>query len=51
MQEMRTFVCCFVQRFRVRFADAYDPAQFEDSMEDKFVTKLGTLPCMIERRD
>lgn len=51
MQEMRTFICCFVQRFHVRFADAYDPARFEESMEDKFVTKLGELPCMLERRD
>lgn len=51
MQEMRTFICCFVQRFHVRFADTYDPARFEESMEDKFDTKLGELPCILERRD
>ncbi|GJE99306.1 cytochrome P450 [Phanerochaete sordida] len=51
LQEMRMLVCHLVQRLRFRFADGYDPAQYERDMEDRFVVTVGRLPVVVERRD
>nr|BAL05147.1 cytochrome P450 [Phanerodontia chrysosporium] len=50
LQEMRMLVCHLVQRFNFRFADGYDPAQYERDWQDRFVVMIGQLPVMIERR-
>ena len=51
LQEMRTVLCHLIQRLIFRFADGYDPAQYERDHEDRFVTAVGRLPVVIEVRN
>ncbi|EKM49557.1 uncharacterized protein PHACADRAFT_131233 [Phanerochaete carnosa HHB-10118-sp] len=50
MQEMRALICHLMQQFNFRFADGYDPAQFERDIEDRFIVAVGRLPVIVERR-
>ena len=51
MQELRLFVCHFVQNLRVEIKDGWDPALWEASLEDKYVTKIGCLPAVVHKRE
>ncbi|GJE99305.1 cytochrome P450 [Phanerochaete sordida] len=51
LQEMRMVLCHLVRRLRFRFADGYDPAQYERDLEDRFVASVGRLPVVVEARD
>ena len=51
MQEMRTVICHLMQNFDVRVPEGRDLRRaWEDSIEDKFVLKLGELPAVLEKR-
>ena len=50
MQEMRVFVTCVVHELDLRFADGWDPADWEREMQDMQTMKVGRLPVMVERR-
>lgn len=50
MQEMRYFLCHFMQNLDVRFAEGWDPTEWERVMEDKFILMLGKLPVIVEKR-
>ena len=49
--EMRMVICLFMQKLEIRFADGWDPSLWHDSLEDLFVTGMGQLPVVIQRRD
>ena len=51
MQEMRLFLCHFMQNLNVRFSEGWNPMEYEDAMEDKLIVKLGKLPVIVERRN
>lgn len=51
MQEMRTVVCYTIQKLSMRFADGWDPSDWERDLCDSFVVKRGRLPVIVERRD
>lgn len=51
MQEMRIVICHFMQKLNIRFANGYNPAQYEDDMRDMFIMGIGKLPVVVERRD
>lgn len=51
MQEMRMLICHFMQKLDVRFADGWDTKEWERELQDKFITKIGRLPVVIQRRD
>ncbi|KAG6330511.1 hypothetical protein ID866_8578 [Astraeus odoratus] len=50
LQEMRTFVCCVMQRLEMRFADGYDVERWEKELKDYFVSVRGELPVVIVPR-
>ena len=51
MQEMRLVVCHFMQKLNVKFAEGYDPEQWEKGIQDHLAVSLGPLLVEIERRD
>ena len=51
MLEMRLVLCHMMQKLNLRFADDYDPLQWEKDRQDKFAQKLGKLPVIISVRD
>ncbi|KAL4062216.1 cytochrome P450 [Scleroderma citrinum] len=51
MQEMRTLVCCVMQRLEMRFADGYDTKRWERDLKDFFVSVRGELPVVVVPRD
>lgn len=51
MLEMRTLICHTMQKLDLRFQDGWDPQQWIDELEDRFVTKTGELPVIVRRRD
>ena len=48
--EMRMVVALLMQRFEIRFADGYDPLQWEIELKDYFVTSNGSLPVVLTPR-
>lgn len=48
--EMRMIVCLLLQRFHMRFADEFQPWEWEENLEDWFVMKKGRLPVVLTRR-
>ena len=48
--EMRLVVALVVHKFDLQFADGYDPARWEEELQDFFVTKLGDLPVKLTAR-
>ena len=51
LQEMRMVLVHLMHRFSFRFADNYDPEQYERNIEDRFVVSVGRLPVVVEERD
>jgi len=50
MIEMRMVIASLMQKFDVRFAEGYDPAEWEANLEDFFVMKKGPLPVVLTPR-
>lgn len=50
MQEMRTLVCCVMQKLELRFADGYDTTRWERDLKDFFVSVRGELPVVVVPR-
>lgn len=50
LAEMRVVLAMLMQKFDFRFADGYDPKNWEKDMVDLFVLKLGKLPVVITPR-
>lgn len=50
LQEMRILVCQVLQKLRFRFADGWDPMEWDGTFGDKFVAEVGMLPIVIELR-
>ena len=50
MQEMRTLVCCLMQRLELRFADGYDAGRWGRDLKDFFVSVRGELPVVVVPR-
>lgn len=48
--EMRMVVALLMQRFEMRFADGYDPRQWEEDIQDILVMKNGKLPIVLTPR-
>ncbi|PAV16379.1 high nitrogen upregulated cytochrome P450 monooxygenase 2 [Pyrrhoderma noxium] len=48
--EMRMVVALLMQRFEIRFADGYDPLQWETELKDYFVMSNGCLPVVMAPR-
>jgi cytochrome P450 len=49
--EMRMVICLCMQKLEMRFANGWDPSLWHASLEDLFVTGMGQLPVIIQRRD
>ena len=49
--EMRLLVCHIFQKLDLRFPDNWNPQQWEDELEDKFIQKVGRLPVIVSVRD
>ena len=49
--EMRMLICHFMQKLEVRLADGWDCRQWLEELDDAFVTRMGKLPVVIQRRD
>ena len=50
MLEMRLVVAMLMRKFDFRFADGYDPAQWDRELVDVFVLETGKLPVVISLR-
>ncbi|KAI0075130.1 high nitrogen upregulated cytochrome P450 monooxygenase 2 [Panus rudis PR-1116 ss-1] len=50
MQEMRTVLCALIQQLDFKFAEGYDPSQWDRDLEDMFVVRKGKLPVQVTRR-
>lgn len=50
LQELRVFAACFVHDLDLRFADGWDPADWEHEMRDMQTMKVGRLPVTVQRR-
>ena len=48
--EMRMVAALIMQRFEMRFADGYDPRDWEEAMKDYFVAESGKLPVVLTPR-
>lgn len=49
--EMRAVVCFIVQRFDLRVKDGFELDNWDDGIEDWFVTMLPSLPVVFNARD
>lgn len=49
--EMRMVVSVLMQRFEMRFADGYDPKEWEENLEDWFLLSTGPLLVVLTPRD
>jgi cytochrome P450 len=47
MNELRVVVASMVQRFDMKFADGYDPAQWTNELKDFFVLEKGPLSVVL----
>lgn len=50
MAEIRVVLALLMQKFDFRFAEWYDPRNWEKDMVDVFVLKLGKLPIIVTPR-
>lgn len=48
--EMRMVVTMLVHRFEFRLAENYPPSEWEESLEDYLVFKVGRMPVIATRR-
>ncbi|GJE86759.1 cytochrome P450 [Phanerochaete sordida] len=48
--EMKMVTCHILQRLEFRFADAWDPRQWSEDLEDVFVSRMGQLPVVVQAR-
>ena len=51
LQEMRIVVVHLMQKLRVRFADDFEPNEWDSQVEDINVMELGKLKVIVERRE
>ena len=51
MQEMRLLCYHLIQRLEFRFADGFDPHEYERNFADRFVVTLGRLPVVVKCRN
>jgi cytochrome P450 len=51
LQEMKTLVCCTLQKLDLRFADGYRAEQWLDDLKGYSLFLRGTLPVVITKRD
>lgn len=49
--EMRMLICHVMQKLEVRFAEGWDHRQWLEELDDAFVTRMGRLPVVLQRRD
>ena len=50
MLEMRTVLCAFLQRFRIKAENGWDPRTYEGNYRDYFTAQLPELPVVVEVR-
>ena len=50
MHEMRTVICQMMQKLELEFEEGWDPRNWEEQLEDRFVAKHGPLPVRVQRR-
>ena len=50
MTEMRMVVVSIMQKFDIRFADSYNPTEWEANLQDFYVMKKGPLPVVLTAR-
>jgi cytochrome P450 len=48
--EMKIVLTHMMQKLNIRLQDGYNPEDWLEQMEDKFVLKTGSLPIIVERR-
>ena len=48
--EMRMLLCATLRRFDLRFADGWDPKEWEDSLQGFFVMVKGKMPVVVSER-
>ena len=48
--EMRIVIATLLHRFEFRLADRYDPRDWDKSIEDYLVVKIGELPVILTAR-
>lgn len=48
--EMRMLICYVMQRLEMRFVDGWDQRQWLEELDDAFVTRMGKLPVVLQRR-
>ena len=51
MLELRSVLVHAMQRLELRFADGWDPLEWERELRDNFVADVWKLPVVIEVRD
>lgn len=51
MHEMRMVVCFFMQKFELKFADGWDPDEYDRGMKDFFIVVREKLPVIIKSRE
>ncbi len=50
LMEMRMVICGLIQRFEIRFADGWDCNEWDQSLRDIMVARIGELPLSFARR-
>ncbi|PSR70846.1 hypothetical protein PHLCEN_2v13287 [Hermanssonia centrifuga] len=50
MSEMRIVICQMMQKVNMKFAPGWNSQNWERDLEDRYVTKKGSLPVIIEKR-
>ncbi|KAL1734679.1 cytochrome P450 [Schizophyllum commune] len=48
--EMRMLLCAILRRFDLRFADGWDPKEWEDGLQGFFVMVKGKMPVVVSER-
>ena len=48
--EMRMVLCHVMQRLSLRFQEGWEPSDWDHALQDRFVTKTGKLPLVVEPR-
>ncbi|KZV90697.1 cytochrome P450 [Exidia glandulosa HHB12029] len=48
--ETRAALAMLVQRFDIAFSPGYDPARWEEDIEDRFILSKGSLPVVLNTR-
>ncbi len=50
LQEMRMVLCHCLQKLTLKFADGWNPDNWEMEMKERMVIDTGSLPIIIEAR-